>query len=350
MEKENRFEAGLKAIKDREQRFATLFSSHTANNRIYKQERLQEYTSLVNNTKGKLSVDERLYKRLVNAERRKLLRELYPSAIVRLLRSFVKLVVLTPVKAGVDFVKATQNHSHVNDFLKKANLEILTPLADLKMKQGKDEFNLNGSQFIENGKIVSYSINFKKDNSGIFQPNNYIASLTDQAKPDQHIKISMPSEEMVLDPRKAFNLLAGRAVFLPAEKKGQQDIWLQMDFNDKDAQGNHRVKQINTGYDLAGALNTHNVKELTNPLLQHEQIKQLHNGEKVQFDGMVNGIKQKLFVQAAPGKQGVEFLNVNSEKINPEMLGKGKKSNKAKEVSLKEEPKAKRTTLKVHRG
>lgn len=347
MVQENRYEAGFKAIKESERRLARLLSPKVINSRLHKEELLRDYDSLLKTRPGDLNPEERKYRRYAIAERKELLKELYPSRFVRVLRSIAKLFIVAPVRAGIQYVKSFQARRNIDEFLKKAGLDHLSPVAELKIKQGANNFILNSTQFVGEGRFVHHAISFEKSNSGVFQPSQHIVALSDQEKVGQTVKLAIPLDA-VIDAAKLANLLAGRAVYNKLENGFQKESWLQIDFNDKDSQGNHKVKEFKGNYDLESALNNINSRGLRNPLFQDKFLQQLQNGDRIQFESSLNGKKQQMFAQAAPGKQGIEVMDSSGKNVDLLQIGKPKKVVAVNANELKEEPQARRANLKVH--
>lgn len=129
----------------------------------------------------------------------------------------------------------------------------------------------------------------------------------------------------------AGNLLAGRSV----QREG---VWQQLDFNDKDATGNLKMKQFHQGYgfDLNDALQKLNLKDFKNGTVREQLLERLANGEKVDAVIKMNGKEHKIDIEANPQFKAVTIYDETGQTHrNPATLGKEVKVEKKLMTELK---------------
>lgn len=108
----------------------------------------------------------------------------------------------------------------------------------------------------------------------------------------------------------AYNLLSGRCI----QSGG---TWMQLDFNDKEAQGNFRIKQFhsNYGYDLDKVLQQLPLKELLNEEDAVRLKKALKNGSRISASFVKDGNEQRFYIEANPQLKSVNIYDEHSRKI-----------------------------------
>lgn len=114
-----------------------------------------------------------------------------------------------------------------------------------------------------------------------------------------------------LTANKVVNLMEGRAV-----KSG--DRWLQLDLNDKDQDGNYRMKQFYPayGFDLEKTLEQWAIKEMKKPDLKQQLISALRSGEKVQATLDLKGEKVAVNMQVNPQFKTMTVLKTDGQKVS----------------------------------
>lgn len=187
-------------------------------------------------------------------------------------------------------------------------------------------------------------LTFSRDHTGQYQFNGFQARLWDetgQASAKQHyfeLKDGM-------DVGRAYQLLEGRAI-------QKEDRWLQLDFNDKDAQGNNRVKEFHSsfGYDLEKVLQDLPIKELRERATAYQLLDRLKQDSREAVSFLQDGKEQRYFIEANPQFKSVNIYDEHSRKITLS-AALGNKTAKALKVTHKvnqQQVQAKRNGMKVH--
>jgi hypothetical protein len=104
--------------------------------------------------------------------------------------------------------------------------------------------------------------------------------------------------------KEAFNLLEGRAVYKElTPKEGERyHAWVQLDFKQKEENGNYKTKQFheNYGYNLAETLGKFPIKELMDETKNERLISSLQKGNLQSVTISMEGKDQQFFIQANP--------------------------------------------------
>lgn len=104
--------------------------------------------------------------------------------------------------------------------------------------------------------------------------------------------------------KEAFNLLEGRAVYKElTPKEGERyHAWLQLDFKQKEENGNFKTKQFheNYGYNLMETLQKFPIKELMDEQKSERLMSSLQKGNLQSVSIEVEGKDQQFFIQANP--------------------------------------------------
>lgn len=124
--------------------------------------------------------------------------------------------------------------------------------------------------------------------------------------------------------KEAYNLLSGRAVYKTLSNKEGQPFhaWLQMDFKERDKNGNFQLKQFhqNYGFDLQKVIEQLPIKELASSKEKEGLLKSLERGNRQAVTLSRNGEEQKFYIEAAPKFKSVNIYTGNMERINLQAL------------------------------
>lgn len=146
--------------------------------------------------------------------------------------------------------------------------------------------------------------------------------------------------------KEAFNLLEGRAVFKEmAPKLGEKyHAWIQLDLNQKESDGNYRLKQFpkNHDYDLKSTLQPFPIKKLLEPQKAERLLLSLQKGNKQLVTMMSEGKEQKYFVQADPEYKAITVYDYGSvrpltKEQKAELIVEGRQKLNGKEVHIEGE-------------
>lgn len=138
--------------------------------------------------------------------------------------------------------------------------------------------------------------------------------------------------------QQAYNLLKGRAVqaefWTPDGKK--ENVWRQLDLNDRDPAGNYRIKDFSAayGYNLENQL-LQLPLIYNNPLLLKEDILMaLKNGDLVEVKLKYEGKRQQFFLESDPKQKSLGVYNAEMKKINLSSFDSKQTKVKAPETRL----------------
>lgn len=189
------------------------------------------------------------------------------------------------------------------------------------IKQGQREFSIPVSYYINEKDKLDFNLSFARDNNGQYQFENYKAVLQSENKSQENKEQRFVFEpDNIVTASQAYNLLAGRAI--QKEYVGRENniktAWIQLDFNDKDASGNHKLKEFHSayGFDVKEALKQLPLKELTTSEATEKLLNALKNGHQHAVTLKKDGKEQKLFIEANPQFKSINVYDENLKKIS----------------------------------
>ena len=218
----------------------------------------------------------------------------------------------------------------------KEKMQLMEPNFTLSFQKnfGKDE--------------VSATLQFKKsDESDMYFFNRYAMELKNERFPEplkQTFYIN-PKEESVTM-KEAYNLMNGRAVHKElANKEGEKyKAWLQIDFKEADANGNHKMKQFhqNYGYDMNAVLSSYPIKELQSEQDKQRLIESLERGNRQSVTMDLGGKESKMFIEASPQFKGMNLYDANMKRMTKMSLmeGKGEENTQGQNVKINQKQNA----------
>lgn len=307
----NRVEMELKQWHSREERFSKLFNFSLSNSRSLLKEKLHHYESIGTKYKGTTNLDERFALQMLKQEKNKILKQLYPNLLVRLIRKLVVAPLIDQIAVHKDVKEAQKNNQALYDQVQRIGFKDLSNQIDHQIKQGQEQFNIPVSYYINEKERLDHELSFSKDQSGKYQFVGYKTTLQNDLKPgenrSQYFKLQ---ERNYVDTKQAYNLLAGRAV----QKEGS---WIQLDLNDKDATGNHRIKEFHSGYgyNLEKTLQQLPLKELSNKNEADKLKDDLKQGNRLPVTLIKNGNEHRFYIEANPQFKSVNIYDEHSRKI-----------------------------------
>ena len=307
----NRVEAELNQWRSREGRFSKLFSISLSSNRALLKEKLDYYDRIAAKYKGTLDLDERFALRMLQQERNRIEKQVYPNLLIRLIRRLLIASVKEKIVIRQDNRKSEQNSHALHQQVQRTGFPDLSAKINEQIRQGQQQFSIPVSYYRNDKERVDHQLSFAKDQSGQYQFEGYKTALHNDAKPDEKRQqyFSMRHEHNV-NITEAYNLLSGRCI--------QSDgTWLQLDFNDKDQHGSFRVKQFHTdyGYDIDKVLQQLPLKELLNKGEADKLMEALKNGDKVSVSFVKDGNEQRFYIEANPQFKSVNIYEEHFRKI-----------------------------------
>jgi hypothetical protein len=186
------------------------------------------------------------------------------------------------------------------------------------LENGHPEFVLRHEREYGSEKLEA-QLNFRKSQtSDMYFINMYSASLV---KPNQE----RVSQMIYLDKgngltqKETYNLLHGRSVNIDLKnKEGEKyNAWVQLDFSEKDPNGNYKVKQFHEAYkyDLVATLQKYGIKELGDEQQKERLIQSLQRGNLQQVTFEKNGVSEKLWIEANPQFKSLNVFDENNVKV-----------------------------------
>jgi len=329
----------LSAWRKQEEEISRLFPTSVVNSRAFQLEKLTQldtiyYKHAVGLAKG--GHDERLMLRMLNIERKKLEKQLYPKIWLRFLRQLV-----LPLKKNAaikrEVGQRNSNEASIREAVGKAGFgSIDWRLVDKCLRQGEPSFSVRHSQYASKEKHMEYELLFSRDAQGRYQFERYQAALKSNTHPNQNRQQSFSAEgAQHTTASQAFHLLEGRAVqqeYINA-LGARQSCWVRLDFNDKDSHGNFRRREFHTTMDLEKGMLALPIKEKAYYHEMEKLLQGLRDGEQVAVHLLKEGIEIPVSLETNPQLKVLELYNANGKKVGlTEALGE--KKEKAAVVSL----------------
>jgi len=177
------------------------------------------------------------------------------------------------------------------------------------IRQGFPEFVLKMNSEFDKA-ILESSLYFSKaPESNTYFLSHHEAKLKNDAGTLRQV---FYAEKYEVSGKEAFNLLEGRAVHKEiTPKEGERyNAWLQLDFRQKEENGNYRMKQFPAvhGYHLEKTLVKFPIKEMEG--VERERIlMSLQRGNLQPVTMKINGGEHRLFVQANPEQRSLTIFD-----------------------------------------
>lgn len=205
--------------------------------------------------------------------------------------------------------------------------ENLNSALEARMREGADKFTLGATAEFSTPiakDLINYELRFSKSTtSDKYFLNNYQASLEKGLKDG---KFDSPVNQVFflnkgndITAKEAYNLLSGRAIQKKAELGGKvidgqetpkrkEEIWVKLDFEKKNEQGNSPFKTFHKeyGFDLQASLQKHPIKELNDPDKRERLISSLNRGNLQAVTFEKSSGEEKGYVSANP-----QYKNLN---------------------------------------
>ncbi|KIA95587.1 MULTISPECIES: hypothetical protein [unclassified Flavobacterium] len=308
----NRVEMELKQWRSREERFSKLFNFSLSNNRSLVKEKLHHYERIGTKYKGTRNIDERFALQMLKQEKNKILKQLYPNQLVRLVRKLVVAPLIDQIAVRRNEKEEQKNYQSLHDQVQRIGFKDLSNQIDQQIKEGQEQFTIPVSYYVNEKERLHHELSFAKDQSGQYQFEGFKTTLQNESYPEenrsQYFKIQ---EENSINPTQAYNLLAGRAV-----QKGSS--WIQLNLNDKDANHNHRIKEFRHDYDynLEKSIQQLPLKELSNKTNTYKLQDALREGNRQCVTLLKNGNEHQFYIEANPQFKSVNIYDGQLKKIS----------------------------------
>lgn len=195
-----------------------------------------------------------------------------------------------------------------------------------EVNSGKSEFQLRTENQYNKDK-VNYTLDFRKsDQSDMYFFNKYTATLDGQKEGQDKSQTFFIKKNSGVTAKEAYNLLNGRAVNkdLTNPDGEKYNAWLQIDWNQKDNNGNHKFRVIHEayGFNLQNVLEKHQIKELTDQTTRDRLMQSLERGNLHQVTFQRGDKEQKMFIEANPQYKSLNVFDSNLKKVFQENPGR----------------------------
>jgi hypothetical protein len=307
----NRVEMELSQWRSREERFSKLFSFSLSNNRSLLKEKLHHYERIASKYKDSPNMDEQFALRMLKQEKNRVLKQLYPNLLVRLVRKVLVAPLIEQITIRQDLKEVEQNSQSLHDQVQRIGFRDLSARIDQQIRQGQEQFTIPISYYINEKERLNHELYFVKDQTGHYQFEGYKAALQNESKPEEtRVHYFKMREAYSIDTTQAYNLLAGRSV----QKDGS---WMQLDLNDKDPNGNYRIKEFHSGYgyDLEKAVQHLPLKELSNKTGADKLQDDLKQGSRQSVILIKDGSEHRFYIEANPQFKSVNIYDEHSRKV-----------------------------------
>jgi hypothetical protein len=308
----NRVAIAIQDWRAREQRLGQLFSVDPAHSRALLAEKLRNYERIAARFKNTDNTEERAALRMLRQESKQVERQLFPNFFIRLLRILFVAPVRDQVVVYSDRQSVQQNTGALQVQLQRTGFTSLAEQLAKKMDEGRQQFSLSTGYYHNDKERLEHQLSFAKDQTGRYQFEGFKTSLINEGNPSekrQHFFDTRQANE--INATEAYNLMSGRAI----EKDGK---WLQFDLNDKDAQGNYRMKEFPAayGYDLDKMLQQLPLKEFTSAIQLDKLREELKQGHRLEVSFLKDGNERRYFIEANPQHKSVSIYDEHSRKIS----------------------------------
>lgn len=305
----NRVETALKQWQSREERFNKLFSFSLSTNKPLLREKLRYYEKVASQYGRTTNVDERFALRVLAQERKRMEKQLYPNLLVRLLRRLLVRPLREQIVVNQERRQEEQNVQSVQHQLQRAGFSGLSQKVTEQIGKELPAFTVPLTHYANQKDRLDYELSFAKDQAGLYQFTGYKISLHNEAKPEENRQHFFDTRYGI-DKAEAYNLLAGRAI-------NSDGTWMQLDFNDRDAQGNYRVKEFHTdyGFKIESVINRLPLKELQSNGEADKLYRALNQGTRYAVSFMKDGNEQRYYIEANPQFKSVNIYDEHSRKV-----------------------------------
>ncbi|HWV72874.1 MAG TPA: hypothetical protein VN040_14195 [Pseudosphingobacterium sp.] len=335
MKKGNRVADAYKALHKQQDELKKDFRKEVIESRLFRMQTLKEYNRLLAKFSKGLQPHEKFYRQLLNRERRLLEKELYPNVLLRLALNLYKLtkaIAVRTIASPKNQQKGLKDNDHKYGFAdgrKKAEQFI---------SKGYDSFTIPLTRSYTPTEQVDYSLNYTSNN-GATTLDHYTAKLTVAGKPEDKKQVRVEiAEGQQFDERKAYNLLAGRFV------KNDNDSWNRIDWNDRDAEGNFKIKEFTAvDFNLIKEVNKLPGFDRLDGIQLAKVVQGLEKGERLAVTIDRGTGPEQVNIQVHPIKRLIEAFDGQNRKIKldePAVKEQNKslKEKQTEDLSIAEKP------------
>lgn len=283
--------------KELEKEIAGQFNGGLEDSRSFLLRKLSHLERMEVRFAGTTSINEQLTLVAIKDVRRKLERKLFPSRIVRLFRKGVKRLLDMRYEARLR-ERSQQSIEHIKDTLARSGFPKVAAKVDQCLQLGK--LAIPFSEYPGQSDRVNLEFKIRQEDAGGYTLDGYQATLYPVGKKEGMKSQFFPASDHELLPswERAYHLLSGRAVLKAPDALSEHRArkWMQLDFNDKDAQGNYRVREF-PEFDLDTQLNGLKLSRDVDPLAVKID---LQNGREVHVVSKLDNQNQSVLLSVRP--------------------------------------------------
>lgn len=223
------------------------------------------------------------------------------------------------------------------------------------MKAGKEQFQLPFQGEFSKGEkkdVVDYQIDFSKSKQGdMYFVNKYQATLKNEDTEKEKSQTFYINKGNGVTAKEAYNMLDGRAVNkkLMDREDNPYQAWLQINFKEKEDNGNHKLNRYHTayGFDLEKSLGKHPIKELADADQKAIVMKSLEKGNLHAVTFQREGKEEKMFLEANPKDRNVVVYDSQMKKqfqgVREHKGETSEQKQKSEKNDVSEEPEGKKS-------
>jgi hypothetical protein len=255
--------------------------------------------------KGTAELEERMTLGMVRSEAQKIAKTLYPQPIPRLIRGFFRSFVIKRLVKKEEIAQL-RNQQEVQHDLTRIGLAAHAKEVIGALNRAAEKAIVPISYVNAANQHMELHIPYEKNEHGQYERTGMQAVMT---LPDgqRSRRTHFFSNEPNLNITKVESLLAGRAI------RDQDGSWRQLDFTDKDAEGNYRTRRFASDY--GGELMVM-LRQLPVKVNLDEAIGKLSQGSIFQFMVEGKGAPQTFALSADPMRRGVHIRDGNGKETS----------------------------------
>lgn len=294
----------------KEDRLRKLFKSSPSIEKSLSKEKLKWCENMLVKYRKNNHLEERSALQIIKNERNNLIKLVYPSRAGQIFYKLMNFLILEKVNAKVFIRDELKNNRSLEVKLKRAGFDDVLSKAERYMRMGQAKFTVPVSYYLNEKERIDHARQFKKDAQGYYQFEGFRTSLHDKSKSNENRQHYFSADDIsIFNVKQSYDLLSGRAVLTDG-------TWKQFDLNDKDTDGNYRIKEFpeNYGYDIEKTLSQLPLK-ISDQLEFTSVIISLKDGRREEAVLLKDGVEQKVFIEANPQYKSVNIYNENLKKI-----------------------------------
>ncbi|QRY55588.1 hypothetical protein [Sphingobacterium siyangense] len=306
----NRVEHEAGQWRSREERLAKIFSSALASKPLLA-EKLRYFDRIAAKYAETRDQDEKFALRVLKQERRAIERKLYPNIWLRMIRRMLVVPLRSNISSRSQARISVQNSEELLAQLEGAGFTGLSDKLNEAMGKGHPEFSIPHSYYVEPSKRMDFDLTFAKDGQGNTRLQGYKAHFYNEVKPEESRGQYFSADSgKCLDTKSSLNLLQGRAL-------EQDGGWIQLDFNDRDAMGQYRMKEFPAayGFDIEQQVRNLPIKELHDQGEASGLVAALRAGSCQAVTFIRDGNERRCFIEANPQFRCVNIYDGHFRKI-----------------------------------